>query len=443
MDGDSTGSIMLAQIIPGSNSTGAVFSALIILILLLFAAYFAVCETAFASVSRIRLKLEADRGDRRAKKALRVTEQFDRAITTVLIGTNIVHLAAASYVTVLVTRRWGVGAVTLSTFITTIVVFFVGEMLPKSIAKKYSERLSLGMAGSLCFFMRVFAPLSALLTAIGKAAAKLTRGDSEVTVTEDELYDIIETMTDEGELDETQGELVTSALSFGEVTVESILTARVDVAAIDVDWPREKILALVREVRHSRVPVYENSIDNIIGILQIRKYIRAWVEAPEDVDLRALLDEPYFIHQSAKIDELLPVMSGKKLNMAVVTDNYGGTLGVVTVEDILEELVGEIWDEEDLVVETCVRNPDGSFSFDAEVDIEDAFSFMDYEDPDQFDFEHKLLGEWTYEQFDKLPEQGDSFTYNGLLVTVEELEQRRIRKLRIAPAPAAEGGAEA
>lgn len=443
MDGDSTGSIMLAQTISGSSDPGAVVPALIILILLFFAAYFAVCETAFASVSRVRLKLEAERGDRRAKKALWVTEQFDRAITTVLIGTNIVHLAAASYVTVLVTRRWGVGAVTLSTFITTIVVFFVGEMLPKSIAKKYSERLSLGTAGSLCFFMRIFTPLSALLTAIGKAAAKLTRGDSEVTVTEDELYDIIENMTDEGELDENQGELVTSALSFGEVTVESILTARVDVAAIDVDWPREKIMALLREVRHSRVPVYENSIDNIIGILQIRKYIRASIEDPESVDLRALLDAPYFIHQSAKIDELLPVMSGKKLNMAVVTDNYGGTLGVVTVEDILEQLVGEIWDEEDLVVETCVRNPDGSCSFDASVEIEDAFSFMDYEDPDQFDFEHKLLGEWTYEQFDKLPEQGDSFRYNDLTVTVEELDQRRIRKLRIAAAAPEEGGAQA
>ena len=427
------------------DSTGSIISALIIVILLFFAAYFAVCETAFASVSRIRLKLEADRGDRRAKKALRVTEQFDRAITTILIGTNIVHLAAAAYVTVLVTRRWGVGAVTLCTVVTTVVVFFVGEMLPKSIAKKYSERLSLGTAGSLCFFMRVFAPLSALLTAIGKAAARLTKGDSEVTVTEDELYDIIETMTDEGELDETQGELVTSALNFGEVTVESILTARVDVAAIDVDWPREKVMDLIREVRHSRVPVYENTIDNIIGILQIRKYIRACIETPEDLDLRALLAEPYFVHQSAKIDELLPVMSGKKLNMAVVTDNYGGTLGVVTVEDILEELVGEIWDETDEVVETCVRHPDGSYSFDAEVDIEDAFSFMDYEDPDQFDFEHKLLGEWTYEQFDKLPEQGDSFTYNGLLVTVEELEQRRIRKLRIVPVAEQpeEGGGQA
>ena len=417
------------------DSSSIYLSAIIILLFLFFAAYFAVCETAFASVSRIRLKLEADRGDRRAKRAIYVTEHFDKAITTILIGTNIVHLAAAAYVTVLVTRRWGVNAVTFSTILTTVVVFFAGEMLPKSIAKKYSERFSLGTAGSLCFFMRIFTPLSFLLTAIGNAAAKLTRGDSEVSVTEDELYDIIENMTDEGELDAEQGELVTSALSFGEVTVESILTARVDVTALDVEWPPEKVMGVIRDLRHSRVPVYEGTIDNIIGVLQIRKYIKAWLSDREHVSLRDELDEPYFIHQSMKIAELLPVMSAKKLNMAVVTDNYGGTLGVVTVEDILEELVGEIWDEEDVVVETCVKNDDGSFTFDAEVDIEDAFQFMDYEDPDEFDFEHKLLGEWTYEQFDRLPEAGDSFLYNGLRVTVASVEHRRVLKLRIERVP--------
>ncbi len=421
----------------------SILSAIIILVLLFFAAYFAVCETAFASVSRIRLKTAADRGDRRAKSAVYITEHFDKAISTILIGTNIVHIAAASYITVLVTRRWSLSAVTLSTIITTVVIFFVGEMLPKSIAKKYSERFSLGTAGSLCFFMRIFTPAAFVLTAVGNAAAKLTRGESEVTVTEDELYDIIENMTDEGELDAEQGELVTSALDFADVTVESILTARVDVTAVDVDWPAEKVMALLRDVRHSRVPVYENTIDNIIGVLQIRKYIKAYIADRTAVSLRDLLDEAYFIHQSTNIDELLPIMSSKKLNMAIVTDNYGGTLGVVTVEDILEELVGEIWDEEDIVVESCLRNSDGSFTFDAEVDIDDAFAFMDYEDPDEFDFEHKLLGEWTYEQFDLLPEEGDSFLYNGLRVTVQEIAQRRILKLHIERVPdAAEGGAD-
>ena len=419
----------------GDSSNGFPFLPVLILLALLFgAAWFAASETAFASVSRVRLKVAAERGDVRAKKAVYVTEQFEKAITTILICNNILHLATAAYVTVLVTRRWGVSAVTVSAIATTVAVFFAGEMLPKSVAKKYSERFSLGTAGALCFFMRVFTPLSSLLTAIGAAAAKFTKGEGEVTVTEEELHEIIETMTDEGGLDEEQGELVHNALSFADVTVESILTARVDLTAIDVDWPPEKIIGVLRRARHSRLPVYEDSIDNIIGVLQIRKYIKAWLNDRENIDLRALLDEAYFIHQSANIDELLPVMSGRKRNMAVVTDNYGGTLGVVTVEDILEELVGEIWDEEDVIVETCIRNPDGSFSFDASVEIEDAFDFMDYEDPSGFDFEHKLLGEWTYEQFDELPEAGGSFDYNGLRVTAERVDQRRVRTLRIEEA---------
>ena len=420
---------------------GSILSVLIILALLLFADYFAVCETSFAAVSRIRLKTAMERGDRRANKAMYVCEHFDKAITTILIGTNIVHLSCASYVTVLVTRRWGLSAVTLSTFVTTIVVFFVGEMLPKSIAKKYSLRLALGTASSLVFFMHLLTPISFVLTKIGEFASHLTKGDSEVSVTEDELYDIIENMTDEGDLDSEQGDLVHSALAFGDLTAESILTARVDMETIDVDDPLEEILSQVKASRHSRIPVYQDSVDNIIGVLQIRRFMREYLQKREKTDLRSLLDEPYFVHQSAKIDELLSVMSSKKINMTIVTDSYGGTVGIVTVEDILEELVGEIWDEDDEVVEPCVDHGDGSYSFDAGVDIEDAFEFMDYEDPDETDFDHKLLGEWAYEQFDAIPQEGDSFTYNGLRITVEKVQQRRIMKLHIQRLP--EGGEKA
>ena len=414
---------------------GSILSVLIILALLLCADYFAVCETSFASVSRIRLKTAMERGDRQANKAMYVCEHFDKAITTILIGTNIVHLSCASYVTVLVTRRWGISAVTLSTFVTTIVVFFVGEMLPKSIAKKYSLRLALGTASSLVFFMHLLTPVSFALTKIGEFASHLTRGDSEVSVTEDELYDIIESMTDEGNLDSEQGDLVHSALAFGDLTAESILTARVDMETIDVDDPLDEVLAQVKASRHSRIPVYQDSVDNIIGVLQIRRFMREYLRKREKTNLRSLLDEPYFVHQSAKIDELLSVMSSKKINMTIVTDSYGGTVGIVTVEDILEELVGEIWDEDDEVVEPCVDHGDGSYSFDAGVDIEDAFAFMDYEDPDETDFDHKLLGEWVYEQFEAIPREGDSFSYNGLRVTVEKVQQRRIMKLRIQRLP--------
>lgn len=416
---------------------------LLIVFLLLCAAYFAAAETAYASVSRMRIKTKADKGDQRAETALEILDQFEKAITTILIGNNIVHLATASVATLIATRRWGLSAVAISTVITTMVVFFAGEMLPKSIGKRYSERIALALAPPLRFLMRVFSPISSLLTLIGSGVAKLTGSDTEVTVTEDELYDIIENMKDEGELDAEKGELVHSALMFDDITVESVLTARVDVIAIDIEADSETVIRLIREQYHSRIPVYRGSIDNIIGILQIRKYIKAYMKQGASVDLESLLDAPYFIHQSSKIDDLLRAMSLRKLNMAVVTDNYGGTLGIVTVEDILEELVGEIWDEDDEVKESFVVLPDGRFELDAELELEEAFERMGYEDPEDTDWEHKLIGEWAYEHFEYMPQEGDSFVYNGLRFSISQMKQNRIVKLIAERLPTlAEGGTQ-
>ena len=406
----------------------------IVVLLLLCAAYFAVAETAFASVSRVKIRIRAERGEPKAVKAMQVLDNFDRAITSILICTNIVHISAASIVTLAVTRMFPdvPGAVTVSTFVMTIVVFFAGEMLPKSIAKKYSERLSLAVAGSLCFFMSVLKPLAKLLSATGNFAAKFVKADPEISVTEDEIYDIIEDMTEEGSLDEERGELISSALQFGETTVESILTSRVDLAALDIDDSPEEMLAFIRAQTHSRLPVYEGSIDNIVGILSIRKFIKAYLRQGAQLDIRSLLDKPYFIHQSANIDGLLPVMSKNRLNMAVVTDNYGGTLGIVTVEDILEELVGEIWDEDDVVEEPCVPCGDGVWDCDAEMAVPDVFELLEFDDDDEDDeFTNKLLGECAYEQFDRIPSVGDSFRYRELSVTVSEMRHNRILRLRV------------
>ena len=406
----------------------------IVVLLLLCAAYFAVAETAFASVSRVKIRIRAERGEPKAVKAMQVLDNFDLAITSILICTNIVHISAASIVTLAVTRMFPdvPGAVTVSTFVMTIVVFFAGEMLPKSIAKKYSERLSLTVAGSLCFFMSVLKPLAKLLSATGNFAAKFVKADPEISVTEDEIYDIIEDMTEEGSLDEERGELISSALQFGETTVESILTSRVDLAALDIDDSPEEMLAFIRAQTHSRLPVYEGSIDNIVGILSIRKFIKAYLRQGAQLDIRSLLDKPYFIHQSANIDGLLPVMSKNRLNMAVVTDNYGGTLGIVTVEDILEELVGEIWDEDDVVEEPCVPCGDGIWDCDAEMAVPDVFELLEFDDDDEDDeFTNKLLGEWAYEQFDRIPSVGDSFRYRELSVTVSEMRHNRILRLRV------------
>ena len=408
-------------------------SLIVVILLILCAAYFAVAETSFASVSKVRIKIRAERGEAKAIRALKVLDNFDLAITSILICTNIVHLSAASIATLAVTRMFpGVsGAVTISTFVMTLVVFFAGEMLPKSIAKKYSERLSLAVAGSLWFFMTVLKPLATLLTAIGNFAAKLAKADPQISVTEDDIYDIIEDMTEEGSLDEERGELISSALQFAETTVESILTSRVDIVALDIDDPVDEMLGTIRSETHSRLPVYEGSIDNIIGILSIRKFIKTYLREGEKMDVRALLDEPYFIHGSTNIDGLLPVMSKKRLNMAVVTDNYGGTLGIVTVEDILEELVGEIWDEDDVVEEPYVALDNGEWDCTAEMTVSDVFELLELDEDDDDEFTNKLLGEWAYEQFDNIPSVGDSFRYENVEVTVSEMHNNRILRLRV------------
>ena len=408
-------------------------SLIVVILLILCAAYFAVAETSFASVSKVKIKIRAERGEPKAEKALKVLDNFDLAITSILICTNIVHLSAASIATLAVTRMYpGVSvAVTISTFVMTLTVFFVGEMLPKSIAKKYSERLSLSVAGSLWFFMTVLRPIASVLTAIGNFAARFVKADPQISVTEDEIYDIIEDMTEEGSLDSERGELISSALQFAETTVESILTSRVDIVALDVDDSLDDILATIRAETHSRLPVYDGSIDNIIGILSIRKFIKTYLREGEKTDLRALLDEPYFIHGSTNIDALLPIMSKRRINMAVVADNYGGTLGIVTVEDILEELVGEIWDEDDVVEEPYTSLGDGAWDCTAEMAVSDVFELLEKDEEDD-EFTNKLLGEWAYEQFDLIPRVGDSFTYDDICVTVTEMRNNRILRLRVA-----------
>ena len=416
---------------------------LLAIILLLGAAYFAVAETAFASSSRTKLRAAAERGEAGAGQAVYILNHFEEAISAMLIGTNLCHLFLAALVTTVVTRRWGLNAVTVSTILTTLVVFFAGEMLPKSVAKKFPERLAKACAQSLRVFMTLFHPLSWVLSRIGEAAAKLSRQEPELSVTEDELYDIIEDMTEEGSLDEEQGELISSALQFGDLTVESVLTPRMDVAALNVEASGDEILAQIKSQNHSRLPVYEGSIDRIIGVLQIRKYIKAYLRRGEAPDLRSILDEAFFVHQSTELSELLPMMSRQRINMAIVTDNFGGTLGIVTVEDIVEEIFGEIWDEDDVVQETVTDLSENACVMDADEHVSDLFEHLNYEDPENNDeLVDTRLGEWAYTMFGEIPDVGDSFRYHDLTVTVTEMEHNRILKLKAVRNPSEPEGGE-
>ncbi len=251
-------------------------------------------------------------------------------------------------------------------------------------------------------------------------------------------------MTEEGSLDEDQGDLISSALQFGDVTVESVLTPRVDIVAININSSHAELLSLIKSTNHSRLPVYEGSIDNIIGVLQIRKYIKAYLRLGENLDIKPMLDEVLFVHQSTNIDELLPILSKRKLNIAVVTDNYGGTLGIVTVEDILEELVGEIWDEDDVIEEPMVEIGDGVYEVGADETVSDVFDQLGYEDPENDEeLVNTLMGEWAYESLTLSPKPGDSFRYHQVLVTVKDMNHNRIMKLTVALLPAEEEGGEA
>ena len=408
-----------------------------VIFLLLGAAYCAITETALSSASRNKIKVAADHGNPKARTVLSIMDNFDKAITTLLICTNIFHIVNASIVTVYVTRRWGLSAVTLSTIITTIAVFFAGEMLPKSIAKKHPEKIIIACAPLLFFLMKALSPFSKLLTWIGQSVAKHSKAEAPVSVTEDELHDIIDEMAEEGALDENQSELISSALEFGDVTAEGILTPRVDIAAIDIDDDPDTILSFIKNQTHSRIPVYEGSIDNIIGVLQIRKFLKGYLQTGKMPSVRETMDEVFYAHQSTEIHELLPEMSKHKLSMAVITDSYGGTVGIVTVEDILEELVGEIWDESDIVQEPIERVSDDEFIADATQTLSAVFDFIDFDDPDTEDKDNANLqiGEWVYEQFSSIPKKDDSFTYYNLKVSVDAIEHNRILKVRIKVEP--------
>ena len=322
-------------------------SLIFIFVLLLLAAVFAISETAFASASQSKIKVSADRGDDRAERALDILENIETAISTLLICTNIVHLTIATAVTVMVTRLWGLSVVSISTIITTLVVFFAGEMLPKSIAKKNPEKFALRTAGLLSVMMKVFSPLARLLTWIGIQAAKLTKGEPEISVTEDELLDIFEDLNEEGVLDDEQEDMLSSVLEFTDTRTGRILTPKRKIVGIDVNLPQDRILEELNTMTHSRIVVYDGDIDNVVGILRIREYLKEYLNTGIIPDIREMSDEPYWVSSKTMADELLEEMSRARQNIALVKGVNGKFIGLVSIEDILEELVGDIFDESD------------------------------------------------------------------------------------------------
>ncbi|MDD6315913.1 MAG: hemolysin family protein [Clostridia bacterium] len=411
------------------DSSGSSMTFLLLIILGLAGAYFAAAETAYASMNKIRIKKYADDGDSRARRAMKIAGDFDRALITMLIGTNVTHIAFASLVTVLATRLWGTGSVAWTTVASTVFVFLFVEMLPKSFAGEKSEKLALAFSDSMCFLMKALTPLSFFFKTISDFVSRIFGAEEAPTMTEEELHDIIDTIEEEGGFEPEKGELVQSALDFSDTTVQDVFTPRVDMIALDIESTGEEILEVIRTHKYSRIPVYRDSIDDIVGILQTRQYMKAYLRGG-DVRLESLLTPVHFVHKKTNIHELLDEMSREKTHLCVITDDYGGTMGIVTVEDILEELVGEIWDEDDDVVEDIVQTGPDRYEVSGDMLAEDAFEFMNVGYSSEA-LEHRTMGAWAMEVLENIPSVGDSFEQSGLRVVIRQIRSNRITKLEV------------
>lgn len=333
----------------GSSPFGLIF---FFILLMLGAVFFAAAETALSSVNRIRMISYADDGDKRAKRVLYILDHFDKAITTILIGTNIMQIGCATLSTLLATGLWGDGAVGISTAVTTVIMFFFAETLPKTFAVASSEKIAMMFSGVLVLLMRLFSPISFLYGKLATLAKKPFKKniDDDVTVTEDELADIIETVAKEGAIDEDRTELMQSALQFQNITVSEALTPWSKVLTVRTDMPSKQIAEIIGSCSHSRLPVL-NADNEVVGVLQIRKYLKTYIQRSGKLPLYRVMDKPQLVQADTPIDELLETLSLNKTHIAIVCDKDKEPTGIITVEDILEELVGEIYDEDDEGVE--------------------------------------------------------------------------------------------
>ncbi|MBQ9735530.1 MAG: HlyC/CorC family transporter [Clostridia bacterium] len=401
----------------------------------MFSAYFSSVESALSSMNKIRIKSYADDGDKRAKRALRLEANYDRTITALLIGNNVVNIACASLATVLVVNIFSLlktniseGAVTaITTVVTTVVIFLAGEMFPKSYARAHSDEYIMKMSGSLSFLVTVLTPVAFLFQSFSRLIQKLVKSKEEPTVTEEELTDIIETIEEEGVIDEDQGDLLQSALVFSKKKVADVLTLREDVVGIERSMDQDEILAIIRNNKYSRLPVYRRDMDHILGFLSARAYLKA-VASGKEFNLASLISKPYYVSYEAEIDDELAKMSKNKTSIAIVRGKKNEILGIVTVEDFLEELVGEIFDEDDVVNHEFMKLGGNYFDVAPTLFLADAFRRMKYTPPVTVPA-RLTVGVFVAEKLGHTPEEGDTFRFHDVLVCVKEVEDGRLNKV--------------
>jgi len=407
-----------------------------ILVLVALSAFFSSSEMSFSSANRMRLESMADDGSRSAKTALRIIENFDNTLSAILIGNNLVNIGMSSLASVLMILIVGNDSMTwLATIVITIFVIIFGETMPKIIAKKNANRLALRFALPIRLLTIVLRPVIWVVVSLVKLITLPIKNVEEKTNEEavEELQSIIETAEDEDVLDEERSELLQAALDFNDVSASEAMTARVDMVAIDIEDEWEDILEVIQSSTYSRLPVYTDSLDNIIGFLYLNHFLKAMTEV-ERPDIRMLLIEPLYVYKTMKMPQVLAELKRAKKHLAVVTDEYGGTLGVISMEDVLEQIVGEIWDETDEIEEEIVEKADGQYELDGTTPIAEFLELVDIQE-ESFTFESETVGGWCIEMFGRFPRAGDNFKYRQLSVTVLEADNLRVERVFVKSEP--------
>ena len=410
--------------------TGDLSTILALVFLVICSAFFSASETAYTSLNLVRMKRMAADGDARAAKVLKLAERYESLLSSILIGNNIVNILASSLATVLFVRALGNKGVTVSTLVITVVILLVGEVTPKNIAKEHAETIAMKFYPLLFALTKLFTPLNWLLGCWQKLIGKVVKPSEDRGYTEEELITIVEEAENEGGIDAHESELIKSAIEFTDVDVEEILTPRVEIQAVELGASDDEISELFQESGYSRLPVYQETVDNIVGILHEKDFYANRGKVP----VRELMSNPTYVMQNTKVSDLLKLLQKTKSHMAVVVDEYDGVQGIVTMEDILEELVGEIWDEHDEVVEEYRALPDGGYLVDGGANLDDMLELFDIHK----EYDPVTVNGWVREELGRFPKAGDSFECDKLIVTVEKAEKRRATEIRVVPKPAEE-----
>lgn len=410
-----------------------------IVILLAFSAFFSGSEIAYSSVNKTRLETSHSSA---AQQAMYIYERFDQALSAILIGNNLVNISSSSVITLLAlliagsdaTIRQQDMATTVASILLTVLVLIFGETMPKIIAKKASLDFALGVARPLRVLMIVLTPVTWIICGLVNLITAPLKGETlaeeeEAEAAQEELMDLIESSEDEGIIDEDQSELLQNALDFSDISAQEVMTPRVDMLALEIDDDPEKIKQQIENSPFSRLPVYDEQRERIIGVLYLNHYYRALLDRPK-VDLRSLLIAPCFVYKTMKLPTILAMLKQRKTHVAIVTDDYGSTIGMVTMEDVLEQIVGDIWDETDEVVHEVVERSEHEYEIDGDVTIGEFCELMEW-DEDKFETESVTVGGWTLEMFDGFPKEGDSFEYQNITVTVLQMDDLRVGKVLI------------